>query len=248
MLYYLGKGLLKAALLFDFLLCTVVTYLISFLPYNKFGWLTQPCFRMWCRCFARFVGVKVYAHERHLDRLPDQYIVIANHPSIFEDIGMPATVPARYLAKGDVEKWPIGGQIAKSGGTIYFDRESQGGRQGAREALKAALLAGDSVGIYVEGGCKGRRIHFPFTYGAFDLAMETKLPILPVFIEYEAQCQFEWSVQSGPGMAWAVMNARNKRANYHIHDPIYPSRFVSSEHFKKHIEGLYAEWEKKYLH
>ena len=55
-----------------------------------------------------------------------------------------------------------------------------------------AVNAGQNIALYPEGGCKGRRLFHEFKSGAFEVSMRTGVPILPVFLHYEAQDDFEW--------------------------------------------------------
>lgn len=232
--------------LLDLVLYTIWLYILSFLP--KILLKSYPKkFQRWCRLFCHAFGVTLQVHEQYVHDLPTQYIVIANHPSLFEDIGMPAVFAARFLSKHEVQHWWIGGRIATAAGTIYFDREDKAARKQARIDLAEALKAGANVGLYPEGGCKGRRIFQPFTYGAFDLAIETDIPIVPVFIYYEAQATFEWQHQSILKKIWQIFNAHNHHAHYYIFNPIYPKQFKHRDHLKNHVEELYLQWQKRFL-
>lgn len=232
----------------DFLLATMGMYLLTWLP----RFVTKPwyptLFRCWCRVFIRAMGVHLKLHQKHLNPLPKQYIVIGNHPSAFEDVGMPCLFPARYLAKQELKSWFIFGRISVHANTLYVKRENKESRREAAKAIKAALHAGDSIGIYPEGGCMGRRIHIPFHFGAFDIAIENNIPILPVFLHYESQACFEWAPKEPLVKKIAKISlAQNRTANYYVFDAIDPSQFATKELLTFHMQNLYLEWQKKYL-
>ncbi len=65
-------------------------------------------FRFWCRSFARALGVDLRLHQKNTRALPKHYILIANHPSAFEDIGIPALFPVHSLAKIEVRRLVAG--------------------------------------------------------------------------------------------------------------------------------------------
>lgn len=231
----------------DLILVTGILYLFSFLPKPYLKNWYPVFFRYWCSVFIRALRVNLYVHQHYQGSLPKHYILIGNHPSAFEDLGMPSIFDAKFLAKHEVKDWWIVGRIGKAVGTLYVDRDSKSSREDAFEALKQALEKGDSVALYPEGGCKGRRIFTPFRYGIFDLALETAIPIIPVFLHYEAQEDFEWQNQHLVYKLWMILCARNHRANYHIYDPIDPKGFPSKEALCEHVQALYLEWQKKYL-
>jgi 1-acyl-sn-glycerol-3-phosphate acyltransferase len=76
-------------------LFTLLMYLLSFLPQSLLKSFYFPLFRFWTRAFVRALGVDLRLHQKNLRPLPQQYILIANHPSAFEDIGIPALVAGR---------------------------------------------------------------------------------------------------------------------------------------------------------
>ncbi|HEY9052492.1 MAG TPA: lysophospholipid acyltransferase family protein [Gammaproteobacteria bacterium] len=187
-------------------------------------------------------------HQKNLYPLPKQYILIANHPSAFEDIGVPALFNVHSLAKIEVKDWWIVGRISVAAGTLYVERESKESRQQAAQTLIEELGKGKNIALYPEGGCKGRRIFESFRYGAFDTSIQTGIPILPVFLHYEAQDDFEWrSPQNLIDKLLHFLTTKNNRANYYVFDAIDPSRFKTKEEFTEYTWNLYKEWQKKYL-
>ncbi len=79
----------------DMVLATGLLYFLSFLPRKLTARAYPYLFQKWCWIFIRALGVDLKLHQKNLYSLPSHYIVIANHPSIFEDIGMSALFPAR---------------------------------------------------------------------------------------------------------------------------------------------------------
>lgn len=232
----------------DLILLTTLLYILSFLPHKLLGAWYRKTYRYWSRVFVRALRVELFLHQKNHRPLPAQYILIGNHPSALEDIGMPALFDVYYLAKIEVKDWWIVGRISQAVGTYYVDRENKDSRQGASEELRQALLTRPiNIGLYPEGGCKGRRIFTPFRYGAFDLSIQTGVPIVPVFLHYEAQEDFEWQFQHLLHKLWMIMTAQNRRANYYVYDAIDPKQFPSKEAFCEHVQNLYLEWQKRYL-
>ncbi|MBS0287404.1 MAG: 1-acyl-sn-glycerol-3-phosphate acyltransferase [Proteobacteria bacterium] len=233
--------------LIDLIVMTVLLYILSFLPTKYVGRWYRKIFRYWCWVFIRALGVKVFLHQKNRVALPKQYILMGNHPSAFEDLGMSALFDVRFLAKIEVKDWWIVGRISVACGTFYVARDSKDSRQEASDTLKQALNQGLSVGLYPEGGCKGRRIFTPFRYGGFELALQTKTPIVPVFLHYEAQEDFEWQNQHLLHKLWMILTAQNHRANYYVYDAIDPTQFSSKEALCEHVQNLYLAWQQRYL-
>jgi 1-acyl-sn-glycerol-3-phosphate acyltransferase len=113
--------------------------------------------------------------------------------------------------------------------------------------LKRQLAQGHNIGLYPEGGCKGRRLSLPFKHGAFELSFQSKVPIVPVFLHYEAQQDFEWYQQSLIQKIWQITQSQNRTANYYIYDPIFPENFSDPQALGAHIEKLYQQWQTQHL-
>ena len=248
MFYYLGRwgrGLLYGI---DFILFTTLLYLLSFLPHR----LTRPfypkLFWVWCRFFARALGVELRRHQHNAHPLPPRYLLIANHPSAFEDIGIPALFPVYSLAKEEVRDWWIVGRISVAAGTLFVKREVRESRRAAFDQIVGELERGKNIALYPEGGCKGRRIFETFRYGVFDISLQTGVPIVPVFLHYESQEDFEWKPHENlPQKLWHFMSTQNPRANYHVYDALDPKTFSSKEEYMQHTHHLYLQWEAKHL-
>lgn len=227
---------------------TAVLYLLSFLPKP---WLSPwyfALFRFWCRLFVGALGVDLKLHQKNIRLLPKHYILIANHPSAVEDVGIPTLFPVYSLAKEGVRDWWLAGRINVAAGTLFVQRESAESRRAAAAQIEAVLNEGHNVALYPEGGCKGRRIFSSFRYGAFDISLRTGIPILPVFLHYESQDDFEWrSPQTLPQKFWHFMTSRNNRANYYVYDAIDPKQFTGKDEYNQYVYNLYLAWQARHL-
>ncbi|BAO44753.1 lysophospholipid acyltransferase family protein [Thiolapillus brandeum] len=232
----------------ELLLLTAILYPLAFLPQKTFGrpWY-RILFRLWSKAWNDALGVDLRLHQHNNQPLPRQYILIANHPSAFEDIGIPSLFPVLSLAKIEVRKWPVVGRISAAAGTLYVQRESRDSRQQASQSMLQALDAGHNIALYPEGGIKGKRLHDHFRYGAFDISLRSGIPILPVFLHYESQDDFHWSSQSLPRKILEFMATSNNRVNYHLHDAFFPEQFHDKESYCKHVYDRFLDWQHRYL-
>src|SRR2546429_115594 len=127
----------------DFIAMTLLVWLLSWLPWPG----RHPVARLfptWCRSFVRALDIDLRLHQKNRKHLPARYILIANHPTAFEDIGIPALFDVISLAKIQVQDWFIVGRISRAAGTLYVDRDSKESRHGAVDAMVEAVNAGQN--------------------------------------------------------------------------------------------------------
>jgi len=232
----------------ELLLLTLLLYPLSFIPMNPSirKWYTKA-FRLWSKAWVDALGVDLRLHQHFQKPLPEQYILIANHPSAFEDIGIPSLFPVHSLAKIEVKNWPVVGRISAASGTLYVNRESRQSRQQASATMLQALQQGKNIALYPEGGIKGKRLYDHFRYGAFDLSLKSGIPILPVFLHYEAQDDFYWGSETLPQKIRDFMLSNNNRVNYHLYDPFYPDDFSDKESYCQTVYEQFLIWQEKHL-
>jgi lyso-ornithine lipid O-acyltransferase len=242
------RFLVRVVAVADFVAFTALLYLLSWLPWTGKKHPVAVLFNAWCRSFVRALGVDLRLHQKNRARLPARYILIANHPAAFEDIGIPALFDVVSLAKLQVQDWFVVGRISKAAGTLYVDRDDPASRDQAIETMVTAVNAGQNICLYPEGGCTGRRLFHQFKSGAFEVSLRTGVPILPVFLHYEAQDDFEWQPPySLPDKIRHMMGAVNNRANFYVYDPVQPAGFKDKYAMKDAVYAMYAKWNAQYL-
>ena len=225
----------------------LVLYLLSYLPAVFSGRYYHYLTRLWCKIFIRSLAVDLRLIEKNTQPIPQQYILIANHPSALEDFAVPALFDIYPLAKAGVRDWFVLGRISDYAGTVFVERNNPGSRHAALETLIDAARSGKNLIIFPEGGCKGQRIYKQFKTGAFEISMQTGISVLPVFLQYVDQDAFEWKDETLPKKLWQIFMAKNKRVNYYLHDAIAPDQFRDKEYFAEHTRKQYLEWQQKYL-
>lgn len=250
MIHYIPRALCLCLVWIEFVILTTILYLFSWIPFgrNIFSRIYRSIYRYWLIVFVKTVNIDLRIHQRYLKKIPKQYIVVANHPSLLDNIGLAQVFDVRYLAKAEVKNWPIFGRITTAAGTMYVDREDKASRKATYTLLSDVIKNKYSIGVYIEGGCKGKRIHLPFKAGAFETAIENKIPVIPVLINYEAQEDIAWGLNEGTiEKVYNIMTAKNNVAHYHIFEAVDPSEFNSATELREYMQDLYLKWQDKYL-
>lgn len=118
------------------------------------------------------------------------YVVVANHLSDADPFLL-SFLPwdMRWLAKEELYRLPLIGQLMRYGGDIPINRKSREGARHAMEEMRTSLEAGISIMMFPEGTRSRDGNLLPFKDGAFRLAVEAGAPILPIAIEGTEACR-----------------------------------------------------------
>ncbi len=111
------------------------------------------------------------------------WVVVANHQSIL-DILMLSRLPRemKWVAKEELFRIPWAGWMMRMSGDIPIRR---GDPESGGEALATArtyLARGMSVMIFPEGTRSAKGTLLPFKSGAFRLALDAQVPVLPIAV------------------------------------------------------------------
>ena len=116
------------------------------------------------------------------------YVVVSNHQSML-DIFMLSRLPRemKWVAKEELFRIPWVGWLFRLSGDIPLRRgEAMSGRR-AMEAARAYLDRGMHVMIFPEGTRSRDGRLLPFKPGAFKLAVEAGVPVLPIAVNGSAE-------------------------------------------------------------
>jgi 1-acyl-sn-glycerol-3-phosphate acyltransferase len=111
-------------------------------------------------------------------------LVVANHVSWLDVQALGTLGPMRFVAKSETRRWPVAGAIARGFDTFFLRRWHFRDAARVKDAVAAALRAGETVAVFPEGtttdGTRLGRFHHAF----FQAAIDAGVPVLPVAIRY----------------------------------------------------------------
>jgi 1-acyl-sn-glycerol-3-phosphate acyltransferase len=143
----------------------------------------------WNRSFIRRAGrlmlrlTGAQPQVQGLEHLPDgPCIVVANHASYIDGIVLSALLVRdyRYVAKGEFARQWIPRRFLAHIGTEFVERFDRERSIADARRLAAAARAGDALVFFPEGTFLRMPGLLPFRMGAFSVAVESQLPVVPV--------------------------------------------------------------------
>ncbi len=150
----------------------------------------------------------------HRERLPEgPCVIIANHQSMADIVAVMGLFhPFKFVSKASLFSVPLVGWMMRMARYIGVERGRHGSTRDMMEQCRGWLRRGMPVLLFPEGTYSSGGPLLPFKRGAFLLAMEEKVPLVPVALRGTAELIRE----DGP---W--MNAR-ARIQVEVLPPVMP--------------------------
>ena len=140
--------------------------------------------RGFSRGVLRSLGIRLEQRGAGLDRRAPASLVVANHVSWLDIVGLFAVGRSRMVAKTEVRAWPVVGLIARCVGTIFVDRSRPMTLPDAVAEVRGALAAGEAVSFFPEGTTSCGRTVRRFRPAFFQAAVDTGAPLVPVTLRF----------------------------------------------------------------
>jgi len=174
------------ALLFFWILMILFAPFIFFpiVLFKKGGSATFFFIRGWARTWCFLIGLKFRIHGLEYIDKNTPYIFIFNHSSYLDAPAIPMAIhrEIKALGKKELASIPIFGFLI-SHVAVWVDRKDPESKKRSVQKLKSVLSDGTSIVVAPEGtrNESGQAL-LPFQNGAFKLATETGLSIMPMAI------------------------------------------------------------------
>lgn len=161
--------------------------------------LVQRIIVGWSRSWLVPAGVSIEVRGAERVDTDRSYVVVANHLSNMDIMVcfVAVPVPVRYLAKKELFRIPLLAQAMRAIGIVEVDRQHRGAATiySVNRQSRMVTERGLSLIIYPEGTRSRQGVLQPFKKGAFTIAVESGLPVLPVTVHGTHQV---WR----PGSPW----------------------------------------------
>lgn len=158
-------------------------WITRFFVRDKIKW-RQTTFYNWTRSFVKISHMSI---EVIGEAPKPPFFLVCNHLS-YTDIGALRTAAKGvFVAKKEVEGWPVAGAICRDMGTVFIDRKNRRDIPRAGELILDRLDAGEGVIVFPEGtSTKGETV-LPFNSSFLQFAAERDLPVSYASISYKVE-------------------------------------------------------------
>jgi 1-acyl-sn-glycerol-3-phosphate acyltransferase len=152
--------------------------------------------------------MQVKVSGRQLIDNKQSYVIISNHQSLYDIFLIYGWlgVDIKWVMKKELAKIPGIGFGSKKVGHIFLDRSNSRVALESLNEAKRKLINGTSVVIFPEGTRSQTGQLGPFKKGAFKLALDLGLPILPVTISGTRNILPTGTVDLMPGKATMLIH------------------------------------------
>jgi 1-acyl-sn-glycerol-3-phosphate acyltransferase len=186
--------------------------------------LEHRAIRAWSAGLMRVFGFRL---RRIGEPLPEAAMFVANHVSWIDIQSLHSQRMMGFVAKREIESWPVVGWVAARGETIFHARGSTESLGGVLHEMLARLRSGRSVGVFPEGGTRGGGQVGPFHARIFLAAVEAGVPVQPVALRYGegGNAQGVVAFQKGEsffGNFVRLLGEPQRLAEIHFLEPIMP--------------------------
>jgi len=130
-------------------LCSLVLIPLQMLAI-RFGWdIVHRLPVLFHRVLLTLFGVRVIAKGVPPGKAPT--LVVANHVSWLDIPVIGSVHPLSFIAKSEIENWPVVGLFAKLQRSVFIDRQRRKATAEVNDALAHRLVKGEVIVLFAEG-------------------------------------------------------------------------------------------------
>jgi len=174
-------------------------------PDKKFSYFPA---RWWGRafCYLLFIKVKVSGLENLDDK--QSYVIVSNHQSMYDIFVLYGWMPMifKWMMKAELRGIPLVGKACESAGHVFINRSSAMAAKHSIERAEQKLRNGVSLVVFPEGTRSYTGKPGKFKRGAYLIATDLKLPIVPVTLRGCFECLPRNTFNVRPGLIEIIVH------------------------------------------
>ena len=136
--------------------------------------------------FMRFLlvlaGIKIRVHGQLSSRRP--LLVISNHISIFEIATFPVAFGGSFIAKKEMESWPLVGWVSRKFGVVFIDRRPSHAMDALKQVQQTLSSVSYPIFLFPEGTTTNGAYVKPFKSTLFNFVENSDVVVQPLVMNY----------------------------------------------------------------
>jgi lyso-ornithine lipid O-acyltransferase len=212
------KGSLRASLI-------ALGFLAFTLPLMPLQWLL-------IKTHCRYARLLPWAYHRLLCRLLGMTfslngaipaapcLLVSNHASWLDIPLLSAVLPLSFIAKQEVNRWPLFGTMARLQRTVFIDRTRRQSTGFSADEIADRLKAGDCLVLFPEGTSSEGSGVLPFKSSYFGAVEKLDVAIIPVTVSYQGSATAWYGDMDLLPHLWEVLKSGPFSVQVTIHSPL----------------------------
>ncbi|WP_340111168.1 lysophospholipid acyltransferase family protein [Maribellus mangrovi] len=165
------------------------------------------------------------------------FILMPNHRSYIDIFIVTALTPSAMVGKTEIGKWPFVGMAVKASNSILVDRNNTSSLLQTMAKIKNSVSQGIPVTLFPEGTTFKGPLTKHFKNGSFKIAADTKIPVIPMAIEFKDKNDAWVEDDTFVGHFFRQLGKPVTRANVDFGEPISSDNYqVLQEQVKEKID------------
>jgi 1-acyl-sn-glycerol-3-phosphate acyltransferase len=140
--------------------------------------------KWWCNKLLNCFNIKLITTGKLPETSLSNSMFLANHISWADIYALNSVIPLQFIAKSDINNWPILGYLVRKSGAIFIDRNSRKDTARIVKTTAGHLIPGGNVGVFPEGTTTDGTMLARFKSSIVQAAIDANTMLYPVAIRY----------------------------------------------------------------
>lgn len=146
------------------------------------GRLSVGYMRFFMQILLFLSGIKIKKHGELVKQRP--LLVVCNHISLFEIATFPVAFGGSFVAKKEVESWPLVGWVSKKFGVIFVDRRPSHAKEALKTVQEQVSKVSYPMFLFPEGTTTNGSYVKPFKSTLFNFVENSDVAVQPLVMHY----------------------------------------------------------------
>ncbi len=213
-------------------LLLIAGLVILFTVYRLFSVRRQGQIKQaWSRLLLKVCGLALEVHSDAHAKLDRPALIVLNHISWLDIFVVNAVLPATFVAKSEIRRWPLIGWLVSGTGTVFVERGSRHAVRHTNRKILKRLEKGEHVAFFPEGTTTNGAELLPFHASLFAVAIpdadqiRQAVRVVPAALRYSLQGRFSdvpayTGEQTLVDSILKILSAKGLKASLHWIDPL----------------------------